>query len=149
MDVRMVVEHTEKTEEMLGAVDVDGATVLFAGVFFAEGTVLRTLVVVEQDLVKHDIKVLEQTDVDLVEAGTLDAAGALGNLFLAVVIPDLANGARGRESNNGGILADTLPVVDDEGLQVVGQGEADRRAVVKLLLLFGMFSIRFHLLLSG
>ncbi len=52
-----------------------------------------------------------------------------------VVVEDLLNGVNMREGNKLLVLCDVLPVVDKQGLNMVGNGELDGGPVVEVILL--------------
>lgn len=123
---------------MLGTVNIDGAVLARnASILLAEHAVLRALVAVEKELVEHDVEVLENTGDTLIQDVDIDAAlCTLGSLFVAPVLEDPADRLGSRQLDNSAVLSDTLPVVDDQGLQVVRHDDADGRTGLEGFFLF-------------
>lgn len=102
----------------------------------------RVVVPVQQDATQALVKVLEQAGDCLLQ--NLERRGALhvlGALVREVVVEDLGDGLLVGEGHKLLVLGDVLPVVDQEGLEMVGDRNLDRRATVEGVLLENIVSI--------
>lgn len=121
---------------MLATVDIDRAKILGILEFVPEDTVLGALVTIKKDLVKHVIEVLEHARDDFVEDVNVDTVVAtLGLLLVTPVLEDLADGLGCWKSHDAAVFGDALPVIHDEGLQVVRHHDANAGTGVEVLLL--------------
>lgn len=124
---------------MLSAIDIDRALAGGVGKLLPEQAVLRALVAVQQKLVEHGVEVLENAGNNLIKDVDIDAAlYALGSLFVAPLLKNLADGLGSRQEDDRAILSDALPVVDDQRLQIIRHYDADGRTGLESFLLFEM-----------
>ena len=131
---------TKETAKMLGPIDVAGFLIgelpLAAFHLLADLEPLLALEAVQQDAPERLVEILAQAGDDFFEEIVLHGAGAAAQfLFLEVGGQDLVDGVRVREGDEGEVLGDVFPVVDEQGFDVVGDGEADGGAGVECFFL--------------
>lgn len=91
---------------------------------------------VKQDATEALVKVLAESGNGLLHDIERGAIGvAVGALVVEVRLQDLVDGVRVRQGQDLLVLGDVLPVVDEDGLQVVRQVKLDRRPGVECILL--------------
>lgn len=82
---------------------------------------------VEEDPGERPLKVLSKTSKSLLKnIRKRGALFAMGPLVSEVIINNLVDGVRMRDGNELVVLGDVLPVVYENGLDVVGDREFDR-----------------------
>lgn len=131
---------------MLGAINVSRSFALpFPGTGFPELSDFEKLFAfepIQQDPPEALFKVLlDAYDDFLEEIGVRGAESAFAFFFVKVRVEDDVDGGLGRKWDKGEILGDVLPVVDQDGFEVVGNEEADRRARVECFFLEGIVNI--------
>lgn len=98
--------------------------------------VLLTFKTVEQDSSYAHLKILPDTVNNLLEQIGLRRAEVAVSFFLIEIQGhDLVDGIFCGERDEGQILGDVLPVIDENGFKGVGEGYADRGSRVESLLL--------------
>lgn len=130
--------RTEQAEEVLRAVDIDRPVAFDVAVEVEEVAELGTLVAVEEDLFEGDVEVLHQPVSNCLQDVAVQAAGPLGEVVVVPVLEDLADGLWGWEVDDGVVLGHALPVVDEEGFQVVCEDEVDGGDGVEILFLLAL-----------
>lgn len=140
-------KHTKKPNQMFRTIDINGPLIRkLPGsrlALLAQIAVLRALIPIQQNLIKTLIEILLHACDDLIEDIFIGRGStALGLLLIVPVLQDRTHGVLGRQGDDALVFRHLLPVVDEEGLEIVWHDDADGWARLERVLLYGIVSTK-------